>query len=104
HTRCEQRASCQRTRVRGAAMTLRWPHAVLGLRCRSMRIHLIGVCGTGMGALAGLLRDARHDVSGSDRAFYPPMGPALEAWGVRTLPGWDTANLDPAPDLVVVGN
>jgi UDP-N-acetylmuramate: L-alanyl-gamma-D-glutamyl-meso-diaminopimelate ligase len=69
-----------------------------------MHIHLIGVCGTGMGALAGLLRDAGHDVSGSDRAFYPPMGPALEAWGVRTMPGWDAANLDPAPDLVVVGN
>ena len=69
-----------------------------------MHIHLIGVCGTGMGALAGLLRDAGHDVSGSDRAFYPPMGPALQAWGVRTLPGWDAANLDPAPDLVVVGN
>ena len=69
-----------------------------------MHVHLIGVCGTGMGSLAGLLRSAGHRVTGSDRAFDPPMGPALAAWGVETMPGWDPANLDPAPDLVVVGN
>ena len=67
-------------------------------------MHLIGVCGTGMGALAGLLASAGHRVTGSDRAFHPPMGPALEKWGIETMPGWDAANLDPAPDLVVVGN
>ena len=49
----------------------------------SMHIHLIGVCGTGMGAFAGLLKEAGHRVSGSDRAFHPPMGPALSSWGVR---------------------
>lgn len=69
-----------------------------------MHVHLIGVCGTGMGALAGLLANAGHRVTGSDRAFHPPMGPALKAWGIETMPGWDAANLDPAPDLVVVGN
>jgi UDP-N-acetylmuramate: L-alanyl-gamma-D-glutamyl-meso-diaminopimelate ligase len=57
-----------------------------------------------MGALAGLLQQLGHDVSGSDQAFDPPMGPALEAWGVRCLKGFDPAHLDPAPDLVVVGN
>ncbi len=57
-----------------------------------------------MGALAGLLKAQGHRVTGSDRAFHPPMGPALRSWGVETMPGWDPANLEPAPDLVVVGN
>lgn len=69
-----------------------------------MHVHLIGVAGTGMGALAGLLRSAGHRVTGSDTAFHPPMGDALRAWGVETMPGWSAANLEPAPDLVVVGN
>jgi UDP-N-acetylmuramate: L-alanyl-gamma-D-glutamyl-meso-diaminopimelate ligase len=69
-----------------------------------MHIHLIGVAGTGMGAFAGLLRAAGHRVTGSDTAFYPPMGDALARYGVETLQGWDPAHLDPAPDLVVVGN
>ncbi len=69
-----------------------------------MHVHLIGVAGTGMGALAGLLRRAGHRVTGSDRAFHPPMGDALGRWGVETMPGWDPANLEPAPDLVIVGN
>jgi len=69
-----------------------------------MHVHFIAVAGTGMGALAGLFKAAGHDVSGSDTAFYPPMGPALERWGVRTMEGWSAANLDPRPDLVVVGN
>jgi len=69
-----------------------------------MHIHLIGVAGTGMGAFAGLLRAAGHRVTGSDTAFYPPMGDALARYGVETMQGWDPAHLDPAPDLVVVGN
>ncbi len=69
-----------------------------------MRVHFVAIAGTGMGALAGLFKAAGHDVSGSDVAFYPPMGPALRAWGVRCLEGFDPAHLTPAPDLVVVGN
>ena len=69
-----------------------------------MHVHLIGVAGTGMGSLAGLLVQAGHRVSGSDTAFYPPMGDALERFGVETMPGWDPANLDASPDLVVIGN
>ncbi len=57
-----------------------------------------------MGSLAGLLTELGHDVSGSDVAFDPPMGPALQGWGVRCLEGFDPAHLEPAPDLVVVGN
>ena len=47
-----------------------------------MRVHLVGVAGTGMGQLALLLRSEGHDVSGSDVSFDPPMGPALEAAGL----------------------
>ena len=67
-------------------------------------VHLIGVAGTGMGALAGLLRSAGYRVTGSDVAFYPPMGEKLAEWGVETLRGYDAAHLTPRPDLVVVGN
>ena len=69
-----------------------------------MHIHIIAVAGTGMGALAGLLRELGHEVSGSDTTFYPPMGPALERWGVRCFEGFRPENLEPRPDLVVVGN
>ncbi len=57
-----------------------------------------------MGALAGLLRELGHDVSGSDVAFDPPMGPALEAWGIRCLTGFRPEHLEPRPDLVIIGN
>jgi UDP-N-acetylmuramate: L-alanyl-gamma-D-glutamyl-meso-diaminopimelate ligase len=69
-----------------------------------MLVHLVGVSGTGMGALAALLVEAGHEVSGSDTAFDPPIGPALRAIGVRCQQGYDAAHLEPAPDLVVVGN
>lgn len=69
-----------------------------------MHVHFVAVAGTGMGALAGLFKAAGHDVSGSDTAFHPPMGPALERWGIRLLRGFDPAHLDPKPDLVVIGN
>ena len=59
-----------------------------------MRVHLVGVSGTGMGQLALLFRDAGHDVSGSDMAFDPPMGPALESAGIRCLKGYDAAHID----------
>jgi UDP-N-acetylmuramate: L-alanyl-gamma-D-glutamyl-meso-diaminopimelate ligase len=69
-----------------------------------MHVHLVGVSGTGMGALAALFSEDGDHVSGSDTAFDPPMGPALEALGVRCFTGYDESHLDPRPDLVVVGN
>jgi UDP-N-acetylmuramate: L-alanyl-gamma-D-glutamyl-meso-diaminopimelate ligase len=69
-----------------------------------MHIHVVAVSGTGMGSLAGLLKELGHDVSGSDVSFDPPMGPALKEWGVRCLEGFDPAHLVPKPDLVVIGN
>lgn len=69
-----------------------------------MHVHLIGVAGTGMSALAALLAERGHRVSGSDRAFDPPVGPFLDAIGIECMPGWDVSNLDNNPELVVVGN
>jgi UDP-N-acetylmuramate: L-alanyl-gamma-D-glutamyl-meso-diaminopimelate ligase len=69
-----------------------------------MHIHLIGVAGTGMSALAALLLEAGHRVSGSDTAFDPPVGPYLEELGIECLKGWRPANLRTSPDLVIVGN
>src|ERR1700690_39050 len=69
-----------------------------------MHVHIVGVAGTGMGALAGLLSQMGHRVTGSDIAFYPPMGPALERWGIQCMTGFDPAHLDAVPDLVVIGN
>lgn len=70
-----------------------------------MRIHVIAVSGTGMGSLAGLLVELGHSVTGSDTAFYPPMGPALREWGVQCFEGFDDAHIERAkPDLVIVGN
>jgi UDP-N-acetylmuramate: L-alanyl-gamma-D-glutamyl-meso-diaminopimelate ligase len=57
-----------------------------------------------MGSFAGLLKQAGHRVTGSDSAFYAPMGEALVRWGIETRTGFDPAHLEPAPDLVVVGN
>jgi UDP-N-acetylmuramate: L-alanyl-gamma-D-glutamyl-meso-diaminopimelate ligase len=69
-----------------------------------MKVHLVAICGTGMGALAGLLKEAGHEVCGSDRTFYPPMAGRLQAWGIPTRQGFDPAHLDPDTDLVIVGN
>lgn len=69
------------------------------------RVHLIGVCGTGMGSFAGMLKAAGHAVTGSDENVYPPMSTQLERWGIEVMPGYRPENLDRArPDLVVVGN
>ena len=69
-----------------------------------MKIHLIGIGGTGMGALAGLLKEAGHDVRGSDGPLYPPMSTLLAQLGVPVFEGYRAANLDWQPDRVVVGN
>src|SRR5512141_93709 len=69
------------------------------------RIHLIGVAGTGMGSFAGMLKEAGHEVTGSDENVYPPMSDMLKAWGIQALTPYGPANLDAArPDLVIIGN
>ena len=69
------------------------------------RVHLIGIGGTGMGSLAGMLKAAGHQVTGSDQNVYPPMSTQLERWGIEAMSGYRAENLDRArPDLVIVGN
>jgi UDP-N-acetylmuramate: L-alanyl-gamma-D-glutamyl-meso-diaminopimelate ligase len=67
-------------------------------------IHLIAACGTGMGALACMLRDLGFDVTGSDQKVYPPMSTFLEQKGIRIMNGYQAENVSFGPDLVVVGN
>jgi len=69
-----------------------------------MKVHLIGICGTGMGSLAGLLKAAGHDVRGSDEHVYPPMSTQLAEQGIPFFEGFGPANLDWGPECVVVGN
>ncbi|MFN7730019.1 MAG: UDP-N-acetylmuramate:L-alanyl-gamma-D-glutamyl-meso-diaminopimelate ligase [Bdellovibrio sp.] len=67
-------------------------------------IHLIGICGTAMASLAGLLQDRGFKVTGSDSAPYPPMSTQLESLGIPVVKGYSARNLDPVPDFVIVGN
>ncbi len=69
-----------------------------------MHYHLIGIAGTAMGSVAGLLREAGHTVTGSDQGVYPPMSTLLDELGIDYARTFDPANLEPAPDVVVVGN
>jgi UDP-N-acetylmuramate: L-alanyl-gamma-D-glutamyl-meso-diaminopimelate ligase len=67
-------------------------------------IHLIGICGTAMASLAGMLRERGFRVTGSDAAAYPPMSEFLAGLGIPVAQPFDVRNLLPSPDLVVVGN
>ncbi len=69
-----------------------------------MHIHILGICGTFMGSLALLARELGHRVTGSDANVYPPMSTQLEQAGIELLEGYHPEHLEPAPDLVVVGN
>lgn len=69
-----------------------------------MHIHILGICGTFMGSLALLARDLGHTVTGSDANVYPPMSTQLENAGVEIMQGYAASHLQPAPDLVIVGN
>ena len=67
-------------------------------------IHIMGVCGTGMAALAGMLKSSGYEISGSDKAVYPPMSLFLEEMQISVHDGYSAQNLEPEPDLVIVGN
>lgn len=67
-------------------------------------IHLSGICGTAMASLAGLLQLQGHRITGSDKAAYPPMSDLLHTLGIPVLEPYAAENLDPLPDLVVIGN
>ena len=68
------------------------------------RIHLIGICGTAMASLAGMLKQRGFHVTGSDAAAYPPMSDFLASLGIPVAQPFAEKNLEPSPDLVIVGN
>jgi UDP-N-acetylmuramate: L-alanyl-gamma-D-glutamyl-meso-diaminopimelate ligase len=74
------------------------------MKQEARHIHLSGICGTAMASLAGLLQLQGHRITGSDKAAYPPMSDQLRAMGIDVMEPYAAANLDPAPDLVVIGN
>ena len=67
-------------------------------------VHLIAIAGVGMASLAGMLRAVGYDVTGSDQAVYPPMSTLLADLGIPYREGYRAENLEPRPDLVIVGN
>ncbi len=69
-----------------------------------MHVHILGIAGTFMGGVAALAKAAGHRVTGSDLNVYPPMSTQLEALGIGLTEGWDPAQLNPTPDIVIVGN
>src|SRR5580765_1333486 len=69
-----------------------------------MHYHLIGICGTAMASLAGMLQSCGHKVTGSDQNVYPPMSTQLEALGIEILNGYKAENADIGADVTVVGN
>src|SRR3982751_689100 len=69
-----------------------------------MHYHLIGICGTAMASLAGMLQARGHKVTGSDQNVYPPMSTQLEALGIEILNGYSAKNVDIGADVTVVGN
>ena len=70
----------------------------------SQRIYFLGIGGTLMGSLAQLAQQMGFIVSGSDKALYPPMSDQLDAAGITVFEGFDPAQLEPVPDLIVIGN
>jgi UDP-N-acetylmuramate: L-alanyl-gamma-D-glutamyl-meso-diaminopimelate ligase len=71
---------------------------------RKKHIHLIGICGTAMASLAGMLQARGHRITGSDAAAYPPMSDVLAGLGIPLMQPYAESNLVPRPDLVIVGN
>jgi UDP-N-acetylmuramate: L-alanyl-gamma-D-glutamyl-meso-diaminopimelate ligase len=69
-----------------------------------MHIHILGICGTFMGGIAVIAKQAGHEVTGCDANVYPPMSTQLESQGIRLTEGWDPSQIALEPDLFVIGN
>src|SRR5579859_4322368 len=74
------------------------------MKIEAKHIHLIGICGTAMASLAGMLQLQGHTVTGSDAAAYPPMSHLLRSMQIPVAEPYAEKNLQPRPDLVIVGN
>src|SRR5476651_1803276 len=71
---------------------------------RPMHIHILGICGTFMGGVAALAREAGHRVTGCDAGVYPPMSDQLRALGIELIEGFGADQMALKPDVFVVGN
>ena len=69
-----------------------------------MHLHILGICGTFMGGLAALAREAGHRVTGCDANVYPPMSTQLQALGIELVEGFGAEQLELKPDVFVIGN
>jgi len=69
-----------------------------------MHIHILGICGTFMGGIAAIAKQAGHTVTGCDANVYPPMSTQLEQLGIVLTQGWDPLQLEQAADVYVIGN
>lgn len=69
-----------------------------------MHIHILGICGTFMGGIAAIAREAGHEVSGCDAGVYPPMSTQLESQGIGLIEGFSPEQISLDPDLFVIGN
>ena len=69
-----------------------------------MRVHILGICGTFMAGIAVIAKQLGHEVSGSDANIYPPMSDQLREQGIHLIEGFDASQLNPMPDVVIVGN
>ena len=68
-----------------------------------MRVHILGICGTFMGGIAAIAKEAGHTVSGADQNVYPPMSTQLRELGIELVQGYD-AEVDAGVEQIVVGN
>ncbi|MFN9506770.1 MAG: Mur ligase domain-containing protein, partial [Rubrivivax sp.] len=69
-----------------------------------MHLHILGICGTFMGGIAAIAREAGHRVTGCDAQVYPPMSDQLRALGIDLIEGYDANQLQLQPDVFVIGN
>ena len=69
-----------------------------------MHIHILGICGTFMGGIAVIARQAGHEVTGCDSSVYPPMSTQLESHGIKLIEGYDPNQIELKPDIFVIGN
>ena len=67
-------------------------------------IHILGICGTFMGGIAAIAKQAGYKVTGCDANVYPPMSTQLEEQGIELISGFDAAQIDLKPDVFVIGN
>ena len=69
-----------------------------------MHLHILGICGTFMGGIAAIARQAGHRVTGCDANVYPPMSTQLEAQGIELIEGFSPDQISLKPDLFIIGN